>query len=261
LAFSCARSKRFATGVALLATLALAPMARAASSGGSSYTVTASAAAASHAPELKQGSTGKWVRTLQSDLTFVGYQTMVSGMFGSTTAKNVIAFKRAHGLSGNAIVGVSGWTALFDAVQQVESTPTTKARINPDGTVTAPSNAPSVIKAVIAGANRIAFKPYRYGGGHGKWNDTAYDCSGSVSYALHAGGLLSTAMPSGSFETWGSRGMGRWITLYTNAGHIYMKVAGLFFDTAAQGSNHGDRWSIRNISGTSGFIVRHPTGL
>ena len=96
----------------------------------------------------------------------------------------------------------------------------------------APADAPAAVKAVIAAGNRIATKPYKYGGGHARWEDSGYDCSGSVSYALHGGGLLSSSMPSGGFTSWGASGQGRWITIYANSGHMYMVVAGLRFDTS-----------------------------
>ena len=92
--------------------------------------------------------------------------------------------------------------------------PVGRARLLADGTAVAPADAPAAIKGVIAAGNRIATKPYVYGGGHGTWNDNGYDCSGSVSYALHGGGLISTQLDSTGFESWGSRGHGRWITIY-----------------------------------------------
>ena len=132
--------------------------------------------------------------------------------------------------------------------------PGSKATLNPDGSANPPADAPDAVKAVIAAGNKIAKKPYVYGGGHGTWNDTGYDCSGSVSYALHGGGLLDASMPSGDFESWGLSGKGNWITLYANEGHIYMVVAGLRFDTS--GANPS-RWQTAMRS-SSGYVVRHP---
>ena len=137
--------------------------------------------------------------------------------------------------------------------------PVGKAHLNSDGTASAPSDAPAVVKAVIAAANRIAHKPYIYGGGHGGWNDRGYDCSGSVSYALHGGGLLSSPEDSTGLESYGSAGRGRWITIWANSGHVYMYVAGLRFDTSAQGEA-GSRWSDHGRS-NAGFVERHPRGL
>jgi cell wall-associated NlpC family hydrolase len=128
------------------------------------------------------------------------------------------------------------------------------------GLAVPPANAPAVIRKVIAAANKIAFKPYVYGGGHGSWNSSGYDCSGSVSYALHGGGLLSSPEDSSEFESYGSAGRGRWITIWTNPGHAYMYVAGLRFDTSAQSQTGGSRWTTAGRS-SSGFIARHPRGL
>jgi cell wall-associated NlpC family hydrolase len=115
------------------------------------------------------------------------------------------------------------------------------------------------VQAVIAAGNLIAEKPYIYGGGHGKWEDAGYDCSGSVSYALHGAGLLETAMASGGFMSWGEPGPGQWITIYANGGHVFMTVAGLRFDTSGR-SRNGTRWQADARSG-KGYTVVHPTGL
>ena len=118
-----------------------------------------------------------------------------------------------------------------------------------------------VIQDVIDAANQIAFKPYIFGGGHASFNSAGYDCSGSVSYALHGAKLLSTPLDSTQFEPTGSRVTGRWITIYANAGHAFMDVAGMWFDTAAQSAQNGnDRWSPSRISPGSGWVVRHPAG-
>jgi peptidoglycan hydrolase-like protein with peptidoglycan-binding domain len=230
--------------------------------GGSSPASAASVVMA-QSPRLTVGSTGHYVSELQQDLTFAGYATQVSGTFGQATAQNVKTFKHANGLRADTVVGFQTWQALRAAVQSIENTaPTGKARLNSSGLVTAPSDAPTVVQEVIQAANQIAKKPYCYGGGHGRWIDSCYDCSGSVGYALHAAGLLSVSEPSGAMESYGASGLGHWITLYTNAGHVYMHVAGLWFDTAAQDSSNGnDRWSTTRISPASGFMVRHPKGL
>lgn len=234
----------------------------AASNGGSSFAVTATTVDPVSAPTLAQGSTGKWVKTLQADLTFVGYPTSIDGQFGAATKQSVNQFKTAHGYTADGVMGSQAWATLLQAVKQIEDTPTAKARLNPDGTVTAPSGAPQVIQTMIAAANRIATKPYCYAGGHGKWNDSCYDCSGSVSYVLHAAGILSVSEDSTQLESYGSSGAGRWVTIWANAGHTYMEIAGLFFDTAAQSSNSlNDRWSKTNVENNSAFVVRHPTGL
>ena len=118
---------------------------------------------------------------------------------------------------------------------------------------------PLTVRRVIAAGNRIAHAPYSYGGGHGNWNSGGYDCSGSISYALHGGGLLDTALASGAFMSWGEPGPGRWITIYANPGHAFMVVAGRRFDTTGR-EQTGSRWQ-RVMRDTSGYAVRHPPGL
>jgi hypothetical protein len=134
-----------------------------------------------------------------------------------------------------------------------------RARVLPDGTAVAPDNAPEVVQRVILAANEIAKFPYKWGGGHGAWRDTGYDCSGSVSFALAGAGLLNRPLTSGLFMNYGSPGPGRWITIYANSGHIFMFVAGLRFDTSGQG-RAGTRWQAETRS-TAGFAVRHIPGL
>jgi cell wall-associated NlpC family hydrolase len=215
------------------------------------------------APTLTQGASGRWVQVLQEDLTFAGFPTQVDGQFGAGTAQNVIAFKQSKTLAANPVVGAKAWAALQAAVQAAQSTPPVgKARLNPNGLVTAPAGAPVAVQQMIAAANKIATLPYCYGGGHGRWVDSCYDCSGSTGWVLHAAGLLNVTEASGEMESYGAAGAGRWVTLFANAGHVYMQIAGLWFDTAAQGSNRlNDRWSTQRISPLSGFIVRHPGGL
>jgi cell wall-associated NlpC family hydrolase len=125
----------------------------------------------------------------------------------------------------------------------------------------APLNAPAAVQRVIAAANHIRTTPYVWGGGHGSWISSGYDCSGAVSYALHGGKLLTTPLTSGSMETFGEAGPGRWITIYANASHAYMVVAGLRFDTAGDTSGTGPRWHPTTAAAASGtFVVRHPVG-
>jgi cell wall-associated NlpC family hydrolase len=133
------------------------------------------------------------------------------------------------------------------------------AVLQPDGTASPPIEAPGVVQEVITAGNLISNSPYVWGGGHGRWLDDGYDCSGSVSFALFAGGLLSSPLTSGAFMNWGEPGPGRWITLYTNPGHVYMVVAGLRFDTSGR-TRLGSRWQPE-MRPSSGFVVRHPPGL
>jgi cell wall-associated NlpC family hydrolase len=118
-----------------------------------------------------------------------------------------------------------------------------------------PSNAPAKVVKVIKAANRIRNKPYKYGGGHGRWRDSGYDCSGAVSYALHGGRLLDSPLPSGAFMRWARRGKGSWITVYANSGHMFMVVAGLRWDTS-QTAGNGPGWSKKMVS-KRGYKVRH----
>jgi hypothetical protein len=124
----------------------------------------------------------------------------------------------------------------------------------------APGSAPTAIKRVISAANRIRATPYIWGGGHARWWDKGYDCSGAVSYALHGGGLLEAPLVSGSFATWGEPGPGTWITIYANKAHVYMTVAGLRWDTGGDPEGvTGPRWHTEPFYG-KGFVVRHPVG-
>jgi peptidoglycan hydrolase CwlO-like protein len=131
--------------------------------------------------------------------------------------------------------------------------------INTGGIIQPPPGAPAAVREVIAAGNAIATLPYVYGGGHASFHADGYDCSGSVSYALAAAGLVTSPMVSGAFESWGDPGPGRWITLYANAGHVWMEVAGWRFDTVALAEG-GTRWS-QGGGEFSGFVVRHPPGL
>jgi hypothetical protein len=213
---------------------------------------------------LKPGMRGHDVRVLQDFLTIAGFYTSIDGSFGPATQKSVVAFERANNESPNGVVSYAVAAAIRQAVAQAETStgPIQKATIDSAGLAVAPANAPQAVVSVIAAANQIASKPYIYGGGHAKWNDRGYDCSGSTSFALHGGGLLSTTEDSSQFESYGARGAGQWITLYANSGHVYMQVAGLWFDTAAQSRSNGNsRWSTSRISPASGFIARHPAGL
>jgi hypothetical protein len=147
------------------------------------------------------------------------------------------------------------------------------AQLLPDGSAAAPADAPEPVKQAIWAANRLQDKPYKYGGGHAKIEDTGYDCSGTVSYALIAAGLLTSPLPSGPFMRWGERGRGQWITVYAHGGHAYAVIAGLRLDTSAYASRtartrkvarsafeRGPRW--RPTSRPSrGFRARHPVGL
>jgi len=208
---------------------------------------------------LKKGMKGQDVRVLQDYLTRAGVATPVDGAFGPTTLRNVKRFQRSRGLTVDGVVGpqVVGTLRGVGDAAAAPTGPVGHASLRGDGTAVAPADAPAAVKAIIAAGNRIATKPYRYGGGHGQWNDSGYDCSGSVSYALHGAGLISAALDSSGFMSWGDRGNGRWVTVYGNPGHAYMVVAGLRFDTSGATPS---RWQS-DIRLPSGYRVRHPAGL
>jgi len=128
-----------------------------------------------------------------------------------------------------------------------------------DGLAVAPLAAPAIVQTVIEAGNQIARLPYRYGGGHQTWIDTAYDCSASISFAFAAAGLITAPMVSGDLARWGDPGPGRWITVFANGGHTFMYVAGLRFDTGGLGAT-GSRWQA-SARATAGFAERHPPGL
>lgn len=132
-------------------------------------------------------------------------------------------------------------------------------RLHSDGLASAKPGAPQAIKNAVAAGNRIAKTPYLWGGGHGSFDSSGYDCSGSVSYVLHAAGALSSPMASGPLMSWGAPGPGKYITIYSNPGHVFMNVGGVWFDTSGRGGT-GSRWQMGS-KGTGGFVARHAPGL
>lgn len=129
-----------------------------------------------------------------------------------------------------------------------------------DGEAIPPANAPLAVRAVIEAANQINDRPYVWGGGHGSFESSGYDCSGAVSYALHGGGLLSSPLDSSGFQVWGSSGGGNWITVFANSGHAWAMIAGLRWDTGGPGGGNGPRWSTIMRSDASSYVARHPDG-
>ena len=225
---------------------------------------------------LKQPMRGADVRTLQQLLTAWGLPLEIDGQYGRHTTLRVRSWERNSGRRINGRVSRGEARALQLAVERGErlpgyqpapapTTPTApavpgdKATIGPDGLAIAPASAPAAVKTMIAAGNRIHDKPYKYGGGHGTWNDTGYDCSGSMSYVLHAAGLLDQALDSTGFMRWGEAGKGAWVTNYANSGHSFMVIAGLRFDTSGR-ADDGSRWDAEMRS-SSGYTVRHPAGL
>ncbi|MEA2253976.1 MAG: hypothetical protein QOG35_21 [Solirubrobacteraceae bacterium] len=220
---------------------------------------------------VQRGMSGHDVRVLQDFLNKAGFKVGIDGQFGATTEKAVRAFETAQARPVDGVMDAADIDALRAAIgagpaaagvappQPPALAPGDMAQIGPDGLALAPANAPDQVKAIIAAGNQIAKMPYRFGGGHGDWNDTGYDCSGSVSFALHGAGLLEQALASGDFIAWGDPGPGQWVTLYTKASHMYMVVAGIRFDTSGR-SKAGTRWQA-DMRSTDGYTVRHVTGL
>jgi len=174
------------------------------------------------------------------------------GVFGPGTKRALKRFQRAHGLTPDGVAGPATWNALGLRGHH----PLLHAR---GGARRVRSGASGRIARGIAAANRIARLPYRYGGGHGSFHDSGYDCSGSVSYVLHAMGVLSSPLDSSQLMHYGAAGPGRWVTVYANPGHAYMMIGSRRFDTSAQWHG-GSRWSIFDRS-SAGYTVRHPPGL
>jgi cell wall-associated NlpC family hydrolase len=224
---------------------------------------------------LAQPMRGADVKVLQRLLTEWGLPTAIDGQFGRHTKLRVRSWERNSGRPIDGRVSRADAVALRTAVANGERLPgaepdadvmtdptaaTEKATVGPDGLAVAPESAPEEVKAIIAAGNEIATKPYKYGGGHGRWKDTGYDCSGSMSYALHGAGLLKRPRASGDFMTYGRSGEGSWITIYAHGGHGYLVVAGLRFDTGWNNAGKGPRWSDV-MRPSDGYTVRHPAGL
>jgi cell wall-associated NlpC family hydrolase len=134
-----------------------------------------------------------------------------------------------------------------------------QADVLKNGIALPPIEAPEPVRQIIEAGNSIARTPYLWGGGHGKWQDTGYDCSGSVSYALASAGLLNAPLASGPLMSWGAPGKGKWVTIYSNPGHVYLVVAGVRFDTSGTRAT-GSRWQ-KSMRPGGGFVTRHPPGL
>jgi peptidoglycan hydrolase-like protein with peptidoglycan-binding domain len=219
---------------------------------------------------LREGMSGHDVRVLQGYLTVAGFGVTVDGDFGPATLRSVQGFQRAQGMTTDGVVTRSVELALRKDVAAVDARPSTgNTRINSDGTATAPAGAPATVQQVVAAANRIIDTSYCVGGGHGSFTSSCYDCSGSASFALHGGGLLNSSEDSTGLESFGSPGPGRWVTVYADASHVFIVVAGRAFDTADYGgpnipSGTGPRWRsnpLGNLQDGGNYVVRHPAGL
>ena len=231
---------------------------------------------------LQQGMTGADVKLLQKDLSITGYPSSVDGRFGAATKRSVVYFQRDNDLSSDGVVTYADALYLRRMVAIVAvhgrfkgfgpayyNTAPGVATINPNGTATAPYGAPLQVQEMIAAANEIIHTPYVWGGGHGSWNSYGYDCSGAVSYALHGANLLSSPENSTGLESYGDPGPGRWVTIYADASHAFIDLAGRAFDTADFGGPNipagtGPRWRSNptgNLADGGDFVVRHPAGL
>jgi peptidoglycan hydrolase-like protein with peptidoglycan-binding domain len=237
-----------------------------------SFVLSADALAARYATRtLRMGTSGSDVRALQGYLDDAGFETVADGEFGPATRRSVMSFESAEGAPADGVAPrgeqrlVQERAAAAEAeseepVEQPVAAPADEAYLGEDGLAVAPASAPEEVKAIIAAGNEISQKPYKLGGGHGRgFNDTGYDCSGSVSYVLNAAGLLDTPLDSSGLMSWGEHGRGQWITVRSNPGHAYLIVAGLRFDTSARRQT-GNRWSDEMRS-ARGYAGRHPAGL
>jgi len=158
----------------------------------------------------------------------------------------------------------TGGTGSPGSTTTTTTAPSGTAQLQPGGTALAPANAPRSVRKAIAAANKIHSRPYIWGGGHRAFKSRGYDCSGAVSYVLHAAGILRSPMASGPLMSWGSPGIGQWITVYANKTHAWMTVAGLRFDTSSAGESlnqgSGPRWRVNMRAGT-GYATRFYPGL
>lgn len=198
---------------------------------------------------------GSAVRVLQRDL-----HVAADGVYGPGTARAVRRFQRAHGLTADGVVGPATWQALgVRGSRPVLKRAHLRRLRTPRAGSSIHARLHRAVLAAVAAGDRIATLPYVYGGGHGSFRASGYDCSGSVSYVLHAIGRLAVPEDSGQLMSYGSPGPGRVITIYANAGHAYMVIAGRRFDTSGQYAT-GSRWQADDRS-PAGYVVRHPPGL
>jgi peptidoglycan hydrolase-like protein with peptidoglycan-binding domain len=207
----------------------------------------------SESGEGEEGASGDPVSRLQSAL-----HLSADGNFGPETEAAVKRLQARHGLSVDGVVGPATWSVLGIKSEETLNPPHS-ALSGSSSRESSAGGSSSVVARVIAAGDEIATRPYVYGGGHGSFQSTGYDCSGSVSYALHGGGLLSAPEDSSELESYGEAGPGKYITIYANAGHAFMVIDGKRFDTIAQ-QETGTRWAD-SVGDTSGYVVRHPAGL
>jgi len=212
------------------------------------------AAHAASAGSSEGGTSGDAVERLQKAL-----KISPDGEFGPETEAAVRRLQARHGLTVDGVVGPATW-AVLGINSEGELKPSDAVLHSSEGGgESGSSGGSSIVDEVIAAGDEIATRPYVWGGGHGSFVSDGYDCSGSVSYALHGGGLLSSPEDSTALESYGDPGPGRFITIYANSEHAFMVVDGKRFDTVAL-SETGTRWS-GSMTSTAGFVARHPAGL
>jgi peptidoglycan hydrolase-like protein with peptidoglycan-binding domain len=198
---------------------------------------------------------GNPVRALQEAL-----HVPVDGEFGPETKAALRHWQASHGLAADGVAGPATWSAMgIGGERTVREENVSSPGGTGAGSSASDTGGEGVVARVIAAANEIATRPYVWGGGHGSFESEGYDCSGSVSYALHGGGLLSSPEDSTGLESYGEAGPGRYITIYANAEHAFMVIDGRRFDTVALAET-GNRWSD-SMTSTAGFVARHPDGL
>jgi len=203
--------------------------------------------------EGEGASGGNAVARLQSALHLTA-----DGNFGPETEAAVKRLQARHGLTVDGVVGPATWSVIGINGGQTLKPPRSALGGGSSSTAGGGSGS-SVVARVIAAGDEIATRPYVFGGGHGSFQSSGYDCSGSVSYALHGGGLLSSPEDSSALESYGEPGPGKYITVYANSEHAWMVVDGKRFDTIAQ-QETGTRWSSSMMS-TAGYVARHPDGM
>jgi peptidoglycan hydrolase-like protein with peptidoglycan-binding domain len=231
---------------------------------------------------LRLGMRGADVREMQHALSVTGYRTTADGQFGPRTRLSVLRYQRASGMRANGVLSRREARALRAATRTTvrtarpPATATTSAAtagatasIASDGQLVLPAGAPAAVQQIVAAANSIIDTHYEWGGGHASFQSSGYDCSGSVSFALHGGGLLSFPEDSTGLESYGQPGRGRWVTVYSNPSHAFLVVDGRAFDTADfSGPNipagSGPRWRLDptgNLHDGGSYVARHPAGL
>jgi peptidoglycan hydrolase-like protein with peptidoglycan-binding domain len=204
--------------------------------------------------EAGAGSSGNAVARLQSALHLTA-----DGNFGPATEAAIKRLQARHGLTVDGVVGPATWSVIGISDGQTLNPPHSAMSGGGSSSTAGGGSGSSVVSRVIAAGDEIATRPYVFGGGHGSFQSTGYDCSGSVSYALHGGGLLSSPEDSSALESYGEAGPGKYITIYANSEHAWMVVDGKRFDTIAQ-QETGTRWSSSMMS-TAGYVARHPDGM